>query len=102
MTAGQSRPYVELVGTFGVTYRQLDHWARCGYIHVPRDGSGNLRYIDPDEEDVARMMCRLVDVGLSPLAAHKAARDLAVADAEPVQLGNGIGILDLALICEAS
>jgi hypothetical protein len=62
----------------GATYRQVDYWARAGYLRLGRErdgtGSGYWR-IWPDEEvRVARLMARLTGAGFSPAVAHKVAR----------------------------
>ena len=60
----------------GVTYRQLDHWTRAGYLHDDRTrpGSGHHRTWSDTELQVAERMGRLVRAGLTLHAAHKAAR----------------------------
>lgn len=61
----------------GVTYRQLDYWVRKGWVHPdprPHAASGVTRTWPADEVRVARVMGRLVAAGLSPDAAHTAAR----------------------------
>jgi DNA-binding transcriptional MerR regulator len=65
----------------GITYRQLDHWVRRGYLrpeHVGKNrygsSSGYSRYWTREELDVARVMGRLTAAGLTPTAAHRIAR----------------------------
>lgn len=61
----------------GLTYRQLDHWCRQGYLR-PSDatpGSGHRRVFPPDEVRVAALMIRLVTAGLTVDGANRAARN---------------------------
>lgn len=60
----------------GCTYRQLDFWVRCGYLHPARaaTGSGSQRLFTEAEAAVAARLTRLVDAGLLPAAAAKVAR----------------------------
>lgn len=65
----------ELVQETGATFRQLDFWARQGYLRpVGGEGSGRLRDWPGDEVRVAKVMTRLVQAGVLPAAAHRAAR----------------------------
>lgn len=66
-----------------VTYRQLDHWTRRGWLHprrvpvpvgAPTDGPGVPRLWPPREAQVARIMAALVRAGLTPAAAAAGAR----------------------------
>lgn len=60
----------------GLTYRQLDHWVRSGYLHpIQHGGSGHARTWPQTELQVADLMRRLVDAGLTAGAAAIAARD---------------------------
>lgn len=58
-----------------MTYRQLDHWVRRGYLH-PRggEGSGHHRKWPPDEVEVGVRMAVLVRSGYLPAAAARLAR----------------------------
>jgi hypothetical protein len=58
----------------GLTYRQLDHWCRVGYLKVPGRGHGFRREWPDEEVRVATVMTRLVQAGLSPAVAHDVAR----------------------------
>jgi DNA-binding transcriptional MerR regulator len=50
----------------GITYRQLDHWARLGYLRpVQAGGSGNAREWTRAEVNIARLMGRLVRAGVA-------------------------------------
>jgi DNA-binding transcriptional MerR regulator len=69
----------------GITYRQLDHWIRQGYIRASLPGSGNPRDISGAEAEVLRYMAALVSSGVQPtMAAHLARR---LAAGETVHLG---------------
>jgi len=63
----------------GITYRQLDHWLRRGYIPAPgttsgETGSGNRRRWTQAEADRVALMASLVGEGLTvPAAAARAA-----------------------------
>ena len=67
----------------GITYRQLDHWARCGYLKPGRlrtgrgwETSGSPRLWPAEELEIARRMGRLTDAGFPPSLAARFARDL--------------------------
>ncbi len=71
------------------TYRQIDHWVRAGYLRPQGGiGTGNPREWTREELRVFRRMARLVNAGLQPAAAAKAAR----AGALP-QLAPGVHLL---------
>ena len=61
----------------GITYRQLDHWARQGYLRPVNgfSGSGRDREWPLAEAEIARRMVRLVAAGLSVEQAARFARD---------------------------
>jgi len=67
----------------GASYRQLDHWVRCGYLQpwLTGPGSGYPRMWSVEELRVARLMSVLVDAGITPAKAAEAARQC-VASAE--------------------
>ncbi len=60
----------------GVTYRQLDHWVRRGFLHPrnPNPGSGYTTVWPAEELRVAARMGRLVKAGLVLDVAHRIAR----------------------------
>lgn len=61
----------------GITYRQLDYWARRGYLRPINgfSGSGRDREWPPAEVTIARRMGRLTAAGISPGQAAVFARD---------------------------
>lgn len=60
----------------GISYRQLDHWIRKGYIRGGNPGSGNQREIAEDEMGVLRHMSTLVHCGFVPERAARMAREI--------------------------
>jgi MerR HTH family regulatory protein len=60
----------------GITYRQLDHWTKRGYLHAenPSPGSGRKRRWSEGEKQVAALMLRLISAGLTVEAASAVAR----------------------------
>lgn len=63
--------------TPGLTYRQLDYWARCGYVEPEgeaRPGSGLVRTWAPEQADMVRRITRLLGVGFVLQAAIEYAR----------------------------
>jgi hypothetical protein len=71
---------LDIVNATGLTYRQVDYWARTGLLHsLPRPAhatSGTPRYFPTSELSVAHLMHQLVNDGLLPKAAHDHARRL--------------------------
>lgn len=67
---------VRLDEEIGVTYRQLDFWARKGYVEADASGSGYARTFSDSEKEVAKLMGRLVRVGFTPKYASVWARTL--------------------------
>jgi hypothetical protein len=64
-----------LVQVTGATFRQLDFWTRKGWLRPDGGvGTGYSRDFGGDEIRVAKVMARLVNAGVSPEAAHRAAR----------------------------
>jgi hypothetical protein len=60
----------------GVTYRCLDYWSRRGWINPEGAGlgSGSQRRWPASELEVAALMACYVAAGVTPEAAHHAAR----------------------------
>jgi hypothetical protein len=86
----------QMLAECGATYRQLDYWARAGYLrptHV--GGSGFHRSWPLTERRVACLMTTLVNSGLTVPAAARAARwlDHVGADDGVVQLGPGVTLV---------
>ena len=61
---------------YGLTYRQLDYWTRRGYLTAEQShpGTGYRRCWPPSEIEVAGRMKRLIDGGMSVMAAVELAR----------------------------
>lgn len=53
----------EVLRALGITYRQLDYWARMGYIHVDGSnaGSGSRRRFTPDDIDRLAVIAAMAD-----------------------------------------
>jgi hypothetical protein len=65
----------DLLASYGVTYRQFDHWCRKGWIVASTpSGSGIERHFERTELDIFRMMASLVGVGFRPVIAAELAR----------------------------
>jgi DNA-binding transcriptional MerR regulator len=59
----------------GLTYRRLDHWARQGWLQPDHDGgTGHRRDWPQTELQVADLMARLVEAGLTVDVAALVAR----------------------------
>lgn len=78
----------------GISYRQLDHWTRHGWLHPDRrhPGSGHDRRWPVGEVVVATTIRRLLDSGLTIHAAQGIARDLLANGAH--DLPGGYRLLD--------
>lgn len=65
----------QLAEHLGLTYRQVDHWVRCGYLQAPEShpGSGHPRTFRPEDIQVAEVMADLVAAGLLPQRASELA-----------------------------
>ena len=59
--------------SMGITYRQLDHWCKEGYLR-PETGAGSQRVWPETEIRIGRMMSRLVAIGFTPGQASGYAR----------------------------
>jgi hypothetical protein len=65
-----------LPAALGITYRQLDMWARNGYLHPQvYGGSGTARGWPAAEAEIARRMGRLTAAGLTVERAAAFARE---------------------------
>lgn len=60
-----------------ISYRQLDHWCRAGYLQ-PVYGDGAQRVWPETEIRVGRMMSHLVAIGIKPEKAASYAREAIV------------------------
>jgi hypothetical protein len=69
-----------LCADLGITYRQLDHWSRMGYLRPVRldrgkgEGSGSPRTWPPGELQIARLMGRLTAASAAETAYEQAVR----------------------------
>jgi hypothetical protein len=69
----------EVAARAGVSYRQLDHWIRQGWVPVPdgTPGKGTPRVFTPEAEAVAVAMGDLVTAGCTASAASVLAPQVA-------------------------
>jgi hypothetical protein len=81
----------------GISYRQLDHWVRRGWVRTvgdPHGGSGTSREFTDGEAGTAAVMARLVRAGFLVERAAELARtvppDLRLAEIWKVELGYGL------------
>jgi hypothetical protein len=60
----------------GITYRNLDHWVRRGWLHPEHvgRGPGSRRHWPTHEQQVAALMARCVNIGMTPALAARVAR----------------------------
>jgi DNA-binding transcriptional MerR regulator len=58
----------------GISYRQIDWWEKCGYVHRQPSDSGFTRTFSEHEKAIAKLMGRLVKVGFTAHAAARIAR----------------------------
>lgn len=66
----------QVIRRSGATARQLDHWVRVGYLRPEGQGGTGNAYDWPQAEvRAAVVMARLVEAGLTPAGAARAARD---------------------------
>lgn len=68
----------DLCAAADISYRQLDHWTRLGYLHPieATPGSGYVRAYPSSELATAQLVRRLLDAGMKPREAFTLARDL--------------------------
>lgn len=73
---GSARPEAGVMSTVdvcratGASYRQLDHWVRCGYIDahdVAAVGSGHHRRWNPDQVSRVRALVQAAEIKSTPL-----------------------------------
>lgn len=78
----------------GVSYRQVDHWCRQGYLKPLQatPGSGYARIWPAVERDVALLITRLQAAGVELATAARIARSLADSGSNRVDLGGGVFI----------
>jgi DNA-binding transcriptional MerR regulator len=78
----------------GLTYRQLDHWSRVGYLRPEGNGrgSGSRRRWPAVEQRVARLMGRLTAAGMQADVAAVHAREAIELGAATAYLHLGDGI----------
>lgn len=70
----------EVLSALGITYRQLDHWCRRGYLRPigEGEGSGSRRAYPPLEVSIGRRIVQLAADGLRlDVAAVRARAELA-------------------------
>jgi hypothetical protein len=84
----------------GITYRQLDHWLRRGYVDCDRAdlgvpvGTGNPRRYTPEQTHRIRLVASLVHAGLSvPRAADLINRHLSGHDTFTAPLAPGVAVV---------
>lgn len=83
---------VEACVAANITYRQLDYWARVGYLHAINEdhlGCGSSRRFSDSEVQVARHAKLMVDAGFSTPEALRLARVL-IDTGEPIVLAGGL------------
>lgn len=106
----------EFVAIAGLTFRQLDHWARCGVLEtagvdhgygavdrcrVANPGSGRRRLWTHHEADICQRLVKLQDlVGPQRLAmlADIATRLRMAVGGEPVEISNVDGTISLLVV----
>lgn len=76
----------------GLTRRQLDYWATKGWLRptAASPGSGYPRHWPAAEQDVARLMLRLISAGLAVDVAAAAARVAIEHDQDDISIADGV------------
>jgi DNA-binding transcriptional MerR regulator len=83
-------------GELGISYRQLDHWCRRGYLKPEANpGSGYGREFSDSEVEVAKLMAQLVHAGFQAGKAAKVARRVKTSGVTRLRIADGV-ILVLA------
>jgi DNA-binding transcriptional MerR regulator len=78
-----------------ISYRQLDHWTRKGYItpfERDREGQGHEREYPEKQANKARWMGCLVKLGIDVSSAERIAR-LVVEGENKLYLGHGVTVI---------
>lgn len=63
----------DAAGRLGLSVRQINHWARSGYIELPAHGPGKQREISQDVFERLRHIACLLDAGFTVAAAAELA-----------------------------
>jgi len=82
----------------GITYRQLDHWIRRGYVTCidrgPAATTGTPRRLTPEQLHRVRLLAALVAAGLDPArAAHLLDAHLSGHDTFTAPLAPGVAVV---------
>lgn len=80
----------------GVTYRQVDHWLRCGLGTDPRSGQGSVRTFTADDVRVIRFLGDLSRIAANNR--HVGATWIDVACRVAAQITGDPRILDRSLV----
>lgn len=77
----------------GATYRQLDHWARKGYLNIDQEvATGIPRDWPMEEVRVAEIVVKFINAGMNLNAAFTYARQI-LGSREDIILADGLLIL---------
>lgn len=82
--------------TIGISYRQLDHWTKRGYLRCDeriRETKGIVRRWSTAERDIAQLMDRLINAGLAVDAAAPISREMVETGMPEASIADGITIL---------
>lgn len=93
-----TEPLTDVIQRAGVTYRQADFWIRNGHIEVVGGGagSGHIRVLDQRNATLLVLMGRLTRAGLSVVIAAAVAAAMLDDPGQPIELGEGLALVDLA------
>lgn len=85
---------VDLMRSYGLTYRQIDWWTRQSYLKADArcPGMGNPRSWAKSEHRVAKIMIALVNCGFKVETAHHIARQILESNSDTVRLGPGVSV----------
>lgn len=82
---------VEVAERAGISYRQLDHYLRKGWVTSRHDGgSGNNRDFTQSEADVIIRAGSLIAIGLAPEQAIEYARLMVEEGSDAIEVGDWI------------